>query len=92
MKNIKKLNRLPMSEGLMLALTQKGLTREKAYKIVQKNAMQVWKTNEDFIKVIEKDSEIKKLLSKKEINKILDFKHAIRRTDYIFNKIFKQKF
>ena len=89
MKNIKRLNRLPMSEGLMLALTQKGLTREKAYKIVQKNAMQVWKTNEDFIKVIEKDSEIKKLLSKKEINKILDFKHAIRRTDYIFNKIFK---
>jgi adenylosuccinate lyase len=51
--------------------------------------MQVWKTNEDFIKVIEKDSEIKKLLSIKEINKILDFKHAIRRTDYIFNKIFK---
>ena len=50
MKNIKRLNRLPMSEGLMLALTQKGLTREKAYKIVQKNAMQVWKTNEDFIK------------------------------------------
>ena len=89
MKNINRLNRLPMSEGLMLALTQKGLTREKAYKIVQKNAMQVWKTNEDFIKVIEKDSEIKKLLSKKEINTILDFKHAIRRTDYIFNKIFK---
>ena len=78
-----------MSEGLMLALTQKGMTREKAYKLVQKNAMQVWKTNEDFIKVLERDSDISKLLSKKEISKILDYKHAIRRTDYIFKKVFK---
>ena len=89
MKNINRLNKLPMSEGLMLALTQKGIAREKAYKIVQKNAMQVWKTNDDFTKVLEKDPEISKLLSKKEINKILDFKHAIRRTNYIFNKVFK---
>ena len=89
MKNINRLNKLPMSEGLMLALTQKGIARERAYKIVQKNAMQVWKTNEDFIKVLEKDTEISKLLSKKEINKILDFKHATRRTNYIFNKVFK---
>ena len=89
MKNLNRLNKLPMSEGLMLALTQKGITREKAYKIVQKNAMQVWKTNEDFIKVLEKDSEINKLLSKKEIDKILDYKHAIRRTNYIFKKVFK---
>ena len=89
LKNINRLNRLPMSEGLMLSLTQKGITREKAYKIIQKNAMQVWKTNEDFTKVLEKDPEINKLLSKKEINKLLDFKHAIRRTNYIFNKVFK---
>ena len=89
MKNINRLNKLPMSEGLMLTLTQKGIAREKAYRIVQKNAMQVWKTNEDFTKVLEKDPEINKLLSKKEINKILDFKHAIRRTNYIFNKVFK---
>ena len=89
MKNLNRLNKLPMSEGLMLALTQKGITREKAYKIVQKNAMKVWKTNEDFIKVLERDSDISKLLSKKEISKILDYKHAIRRTDYIFKKIFK---
>ena len=89
MKNINRLNKLPMSEGLMLTLTQKGIAREKAYKIVQKNAMQVWKTNKDFTKVLEKDPEINKLLSKKEINKILDFKHAIRKTNYIFNKVFK---
>ena len=89
MKNVNRLNKLPMSEGLMLALTQKGIAREKAYKIVQKNAMQVWKTNEDFTKILEKDPEINKLLSKKEINKILDFKHAIRRTNYIFKRVFK---
>ena len=80
---------LIFSQEVMLELTKSGIPREKAYKIIQKNAMQVWKTNEDFTKVLEKDPEINKLLSKKEINKLLDFKHAIRRTNYIFNKVFK---
>ena len=46
--NLDRLKKLPMSEGLMLAMTQKGLSRENAYKIVQRNAMKVWKTNTDF--------------------------------------------
>ena len=89
LKNMNKLNKLPMSEGLMLALTQKGMPREKAYHIVQRCAMTVWKTGKDFIDVLQKDSEVRKVLKKKEITKILDFKHAIRRTDYIFKKVFK---
>ena len=87
--NLDKLRKLPMSEGLMLAMTQKGLTREKAYKIVQRNAMKVWKSDLDFETVLDTDNELKKYLNKKEISKILDLKHATRRTDYIFKKVFK---
>ena len=88
-KNLDRLKKLPMSEGLMLAMTQKGLSREKAYKIVQRNAMKVWKTNEDFEVILNRDSEIKKYLNVKEIKKILDIKHAIRNTNHIFKKVFK---
>ena len=68
----------------MLAMTQKGLSREDAYKIVQRNAMEVWKTNTDFEVILNKDEELKILIKK--ISKILDLKHAARRTDYIFKK------
>ena len=61
--NLDRLKKLPMSEGLMLAMTQKGLSRENAYKIVQRNAMEVWKTNTDFEVVLSKDEELKKYLS-----------------------------
>ncbi len=87
--NLDRLKKLPMSEGLMLAMIQKGLSREDAYKIVQRNAMEVWKTNTDFEVILNKDKELKKYLNKKEISKILDLKHAARRTNYIFKKVFK---
>ena len=57
--NLDRLKKLPMSEGLMLAMTQKGLSRENAYKIVQRNAMEVWKTNTDFEVILNKDEELK---------------------------------
>jgi len=79
-----------MSEGLMLALTQKGLPREKAYKMIQRNAMEVWKTGNDFSKLLIQDKEVCKYLTTKEINQILDIKHSIKKTDQIFKKIFKK--
>ena len=88
-RNLNLLNKLSMSEGLMLAMTQKGITRERAYKLVQRNAMQVWKTNEDFEVVLNKDKEIKKYLSNKDIKSLLDFNHALMKTDFIFKKVFK---
>ena len=88
--NLNKLNKLPMSEGLMLALTQKGIPREKAYKMIQRNAMKVWKTGEDFSTLLTKDKEVSQHLSKKEINQILDINHSIKKTNQIFKKIFKK--
>ena len=90
LKNLNKLNKLPMSEGLMLALTQKGLPREKAYKIIQRNAMEVWKTGEDFSSLLLKDNDVMKFLNKSDINRILDVKHSIRNADKILKKVFKK--
>ena len=88
--NLNKLNKLPMSEGLMLALTQKGLPREKAYKMIQRNAMEVWKSGKDFSKLLIEDKEVRQHLSVKEINQILDINHSIKKTNQIFKKIFKK--
>ena len=74
----------------MLALIQKGLPREKAYKIIQRNAMQVWKTEEDFTDFLIKDKDVTKFLNKNEISRILNIKHATRNADKIFKKIFKK--
>ena len=90
MINLNKLNKLPMSEGLMLALTQKGLPREKAYKMIQRNAMEVWKSGKDFSKLLIEDKEVRQHLSVKEINQILDINHSIKKTNQIFKKIFKK--
>ena len=87
-KNLDKLKGLPMSEGLMLALTQKGLAREKAYKMIQKNAMIVWKTEEEFLDVLLKDKDLKNFLNTSEIKRILTTGHALRRTNHIFKKVF----
>ena len=90
MINLNKLNKLPMSEGLMLALTQKGLPREKAYKMIQRNAMEVWKSGNNFSKLLIEDREVRQHLSVKEINQILDINHSIKKTNQIFKKIFKK--
>ena len=57
--------------------------------MIQKNAMVVWQTQEEFIDVLLKDNELKKYLSASEIKKILNLDHALRRTDQIFKKVFK---
>ena len=90
MINLNKLNKLPMSEGLMLALTQKGLPREKAYKMIQRNAMEVWKSGKDFSKLLIEDEEVSQYLSPDEINQILNINHSIKKTNQIFKKIFKK--
>ena len=70
--NLNKFNGLIFSQGIMLKLTQKGVKREDAYKVVQKNAMEVWKHKKNFYNLIIKDKYIKKYLSNSEIKKLFD--------------------
>jgi len=78
------------SQGVMLALAEKGLSREEAYAIVQRNAMKSWKGKKDFKGLLLKDKEIKKYLTTKELEDIFNLKHYFRNVDYIFKRVFHQ--
>ncbi|MDH4163551.1 MAG: adenylosuccinate lyase [Nitrospirota bacterium] len=77
------------SETVMLALVAKGLRRETAYKYVQRNAMEVWKSGGDFAERLKKDADIGKHLAPREIDKCFDLKHTLKKVDYIFKRVFK---
>lgn len=76
------------SQRVLLALLEKGLTRENAYEIVQKNAMKSWKTGIQFRKLLLKDGEVKKYLTAREIDNIFDLGYYLKNVDYIFQRVF----
>ena len=74
--------------GFLLALTKKGLSRQAAYSVVQKNAMKAWDNKENFHDVIKKDKLLLKYLSKEELKNILANDGKNNKIDWIFkNKI-----
>ena len=88
MRNLEKTGGLIYSQSVLLALVRKGITREEAYKLVQKNAMQSWATGKDFLKLLKKDKAIMKLLSATEIDKTFKLKTQFKNIDRIFNRVF----
>jgi adenylosuccinate lyase len=78
------------SQKVMLALVERGLTREDAYALVQKTAMQSWRRKKDFGTLLKQNRAITKHLSKTEINEIFDLKHYLRNVGYIFNRVFRK--
>ncbi len=76
------------SQGVMLALVGKGLSREEAYALVQKNAMDSWKKGIGFMDLLMEDSTITKHLTRAEIKKIFDLKYYLRNVNYIFKRVF----
>jgi adenylosuccinate lyase len=79
------------SETVMLALTQKGLRREEAYKIVQRHAMEARKTGETLMERLLAAPEVTKKLSEEEIRTAFDHRHALRWTDTIYQRLFGRK-
>ncbi|MBD3788687.1 MAG: hypothetical protein IE922_17340, partial [Sphingomonadales bacterium] len=69
-KNLDRLGGLVHSQRLLLALTQKGASREEAYKLVQRNAMPVWRGEGDFQTLLKKDADVKRYLTDKEIEAV----------------------
>ena len=74
MRNLEKTGGLIFSQSVLLALVRKGITREEAYKLVQKNAMQSWTQEKDFLTLLKKDKGIRKLLSAGEIDQAFKIK------------------
>jgi adenylosuccinate lyase len=86
-KNIELTHGLVHSQAVMLAMTNKGMKREDAYAIVQKSAMESWRTKKPFRSYISADPKVKKLLSKKELDAAFDPAKALANVDYIFKRV-----
>ncbi len=80
---------LIFSGQLLLDLTEKGVSREDAYRWVQRNAMQVWQTREDFKTLVERDPNIRKYLSPKEIGRAFSLERQLSHIDGIFRRAFR---
>ena len=87
--NLNKFKGLIFSQGVMLKLTQKGVKREDAYKVVQKNAMKTWDKNEDFYDNLKKDKLIQKNLTAKELKQLFDVNYHKRYINHILGRVLK---
>jgi adenylosuccinate lyase len=87
-KNLDTLGGLIHSQRVLLALTQKGLSREVAYGLVQRNAMPVWRGEGDFLTLLKKDAEVKKTLNDAELEELFDLGYHLKHVDFIFKRVF----
>ncbi len=90
-KNLGKTKGLIFSEGIMLALTRKGVTREEAYRVVQENAMKVWAGEKSFEEFLKQDPRINQWLTNKELTGLFDLGHNLKNVEVIFRRVFKRK-
>jgi adenylosuccinate lyase len=86
-KNIDLTHGLVFSQPVLLALTKKGMKREDAYRIVQKNAMDVWQSKKDFRQVLKADAEVNSVLSNGELEEAFDPAKSLQHVDYIFERV-----
>ena len=87
-ENLKKTKGLIFSQQLLLRLAGKGLERQTAYVMVQRNAMKVWETGQEFKDLIMEDQEIGGYLSKSEIEEIFDLDYHVKHVDDIYERVF----
>lgn len=78
---------LVFSQRVMLSLIDKGMSRERAYEWVQRNALYAWQTKTDFEYLVSEDEDIARYLNKEEIDAIFDYDYHLKNIDYIFKRI-----
>lgn len=87
-KNMNKFRGLIHSQRVLLALTQAGVSREDAYRLVQRNAMKVWEQGKDFLEELLADDDVTKALSREEIEDKFDLGYHTKHVDTIFARVF----
>ena len=90
-KNLDRLGGLVHSQRVMIALTQKGVAREEAYRLVQANAMKTWRGEGDFLSFLKADKAVRKHLSEAELKANFDLDHHLKQVDTIFKRVFAPK-
>ncbi len=88
MENLNKFRGLVHSQRILLALTQKGVSREDSYRLVQRNAMKVWEQGKDFLTELKADADVTKALSPAELEGLFDLGHHTRHVKTIFARVF----
>ncbi|MCP4071894.1 MAG: adenylosuccinate lyase [Hyphomicrobiales bacterium] len=86
--NMNKFRGLIHSQRVLLALTQAGVSREDAYRLVQRNAMKVWEQGKDFLEELLGDAEVNDVLSREEIEDKFDLDYHTKHVDTIFSRVF----
>jgi adenylosuccinate lyase len=87
-KNLDRLGGLVHSQRVLLALTQKGVTREDAYRLVQRNAMKAWAGEGDLLALLKADKDVRKHLSETELADQFDLDFHFAHVDTIFRRVF----
>jgi len=91
MTNLNMTHGVIFSQMVLLALIEKGTTREDAYAIVQQSAMKSWQEGLEFRELLEKDPIVAKYLQKKDLAAIFDVNNFLKNLDFIFNRVFGEK-
>jgi adenylosuccinate lyase len=86
--NLERGGGLVHSQQVLLALTQKGVSREDAYRLVQRNAMRAFRGEGSFLAFLKADPEVKAALGEAEIEGLFDVRHHLRNVDAIFSRVF----
>ena len=88
-KNLDRLGGLIHSQRILIALTQKGVAREDAYRVVQRNAMKVWNGEGDFLTLLKADPDVRAKLSDQEIETNFDLGYHFKHVDTVFKRVFE---
>jgi adenylosuccinate lyase len=86
-RNVEFTQGIIFSQRVLLALIEKGLTREEAYKMVQDNAMKAWEKRKSFLSLLEADKRVTARLSKKELNSLFDYNFYLKYVDTVFERL-----
>ncbi len=87
-ENLEASRGLVFSQSLLLALVDKGLSRDAAYRLVQRAAMQVWEEGENFFDVVHRDPDIRRHLTDAELTELFDYRHHLRHVEAIYRRVF----
>lgn len=86
-KNLELTKGLVFSQRVMLALIDKGLSRQESYKLVQRTAMKSWKINRNFLNLLKADGEITTILPPQELESLFNYQYYLRYVDEIFRRL-----
>jgi len=86
-RNLEITQGLIFSQNVMLALVSKGLSRQKAYELTQRNAMEAWRTRTPFLKLLKSDPDVSCHLNAKEMDTLFDYRRFLKHVDAVFERL-----